>query len=293
TANTDLKEDLYYNIKPMPFQIKGRGNMFNVQLPVAGIVDSNLSDRIINWQNMYNIVMNQFYSILEKEIGLILLFDINFIPSDIRGNGDTESALYNMLNSMKATGLFAVDAGRENMPQGSNFNQFGVQDLSAHNQLAAKWAQAEMIKQRAWEQFGLNPTALGQPVKYQTATGVKHGVESTMSQTDYLYEAFSNFKGRALEIHLSVAQYAQGNGEDITVQYRKSDSTQAWLKLQDPDLPIKHLGVRAISNSKKRKELEAFKEYLLNTNTLGADLKAIADVITSDSIVTLREIVAL
>jgi hypothetical protein len=293
TANTLLKEDLYFNIRPLPYQIKGDSNIYDVQLPIAGLVADNPSEKVINWQNLYNIAMNQMYNLMEKEIGAFFIFDLNFLPSDIKEFGDTETSLYNMLNIVKTTGLWGVDGSTKNIQQSTAFNQFTMQDASLHNQIVSKQNQAEFFKFKIYETFGLNPQAMGEPVKYQTAEGVKQNMDVTNAQTDYLYDLFNGFKSRSLEMHLAVAQYAQGEGVDISVEYVKSDLSRAFLRFTDKDFPMRRFGIMAVSDSKKRKELEAMKQYMLNQNTIGADELTLSSIIASDSMVSLIEIARL
>lgn len=291
TSGTMLKEDLFFDIKPMEYQLKSKSNLYDVMLPVAGIVDENPSDKVINWQNLYNIVMNQMYNLLEKEIGVFFLFDINFLPSDIKSYGDTETALWRAQSIAKQIGFLATDGSAKNIAGGAPTGQgFQIQDMSLSAMISAKSEQAEYFKNKAFEQFGISPQILGEPVKYQTAEGVQQMAESTRTQTDYLYEAFRNFKQRALEMHLSIAQFAQGDGTDIRVEYTKSDQSQVFLKFSDPNFPLRRFGVVAASNAKKRKELEMIKNYMLSQNTMGSDEYSLTQIIQSDSIIQLMEI---
>ena len=290
TTATDLQKDIYYGIEPLPYQIKGGGDLFDLQLPVSGLVDNNPSDKIMPFQNGYNIVMNQKMNLLEKEIGVFFLFDAQYIPSDIKEHGDTETAFLNMINIAKTTGLFGVDGSAKNLQGQSAFNQFAVQDMSMGAMIAQKDAQAQVFKMMAYEQFGITPQVLGEPVKYQTATGVNQMMSSTRHQTDYLYEAFSEFESRSLEIHLAVAQYAQGTGKDISLEYTKSDLTKAWLKFSDPKFPLRRFGIMFISDSKKRQEVEAVKQYMLSQNTMDMDSLELINIIGGESMVALSNI---
>lgn len=294
-STTSLGEDSYYNIKPLEYQIKGDSNIFDVQIPVAGIIDNNPADKIIPYQNLFNFVKNQEYNLQEKEIGAFFVFDMGFLPSDIREHGDTETTLQNMINVVKRTSLLGTDTSRDNMQGKTNalFNQFQTYDLSLSPQIQAKQVQAEYYKNKAYEQFGITPQSLGEAVKYQTAEGVNQTTTATKSQTDYLYEAFSNFKSRSLEIHLAVAQYCQKEGRDISVEYTKSDLSRVFLKFTDLDFPLRRFGIMAVSNSKKRKELELMKSYLLNQNTMQTDTLELASLVSSDNVVALIEIARL
>ena len=69
--------------------------------------------------------------------------------------------------------------------------------------------------------------------------------------------------------------------------YTKSDLTRAFLSIGTDGLSLRHLGVQALSNSKKRDELEKFKTFMLQLNTAGGDIYDLASIFTSDSMVEL------
>ena len=80
-----------------------------------------------------------------------------------------------------------------------------------------------------------------------------------------------------------MAQVCQKEGYDWTVMYRNSDLSLAYVSLTDNSLSLRHLNVMAVSNSKKRLELENLKQYILQTNTLGNDLLDITRMMNANS----------
>jgi len=287
--NSQIGESLYINVEPTEFQIKGDSNVYEVKLPVAGIIDTSLALKMQPFQIGHNVAMNQMYNLVEKEIGLFYIFDINFLPSEYKEWGDTEDTLLHLRNIIKDTGLFPVDSSKQNVRDAGGFNQFAAQNLSFSGQINDRMALSEFYKNKTFEQVGFNLQRLGTPTSYTTAEGVKQSQNASYAQTEIYFEKFSDYKKRALELHLNIAQYAQKEGKDITVFYTKSDSSKAYLKFSDPYFQLRKLGLLPISNSKKRKELENFKSYLLNTNTLGSDEMALAQLFTSDTMVELIE----
>lgn len=289
-GNGYLDEAIYLDIKPTEFQVRGNSNVYDVKLPVVGLIDKSLALKMQPFQVGYNVVMNQLYNLLEKEIGLFFIFDVNFLPSEFKEWGNTEETLVHLRNLTKDVGLFPIDASKQNVGNGGGFNQFAPQNLSFSGQIADRMQLSEFYKNKAYEQIGFNPQRLGTAVKYETAEGVRQSQTASFAQTEIYFETFSEFKQNALEMHLNVAQYAQKNDKDIKVFYTKSDSTKAYLKFADPFFQLRKIGLMPVSNSKKRKELESFKQYLMNTNTLGGDEMAIAKLFTSDTMVELIEV---
>lgn len=280
---SDGEESYYPDIKPCEFQIKGDGNIYDVLLPVAGIVDHSLAQKIEPYQVMYNVVMNQIFNLLEKEIGLFFIFDVNFLPSEFKDWGDTEDTLMYMRDIAKDIGILPVDSSKQNLVGGANFNQFAAQNLSFSSQINDRVQLAEFIKNKAFEQVGITPQRLGAPSKYETAEGIKISQDASYAQTEQYFAKFSTYLKKALEIHLNVAQYCQKDGRDLQLFYTQSNAEQAFIQETDEDFNFRKFSIVPISNSKKREQLKTFKGWLMNNNTMGTDELAMAELVSSDS----------
>lgn len=275
---------IYLGIEPTEFQIRGDSRTYDVRLPVSGYIsESSLAKKLLPDQANYNIARNQLYNFLEKEIGLFYIFDINFLPSEMKDWGDTEETLMHLKGLARDVGLFPVDASKGNIGSAGAFNQFSRQDLSLSSQMADRMQLAEYFKARLFEQVGFTPSRLGNPVKYETATGVQQSQNAAFAQTEVYFSQFSGFIKRKLETHLAVAQYCKKEGKDITLHYTTSDLEQSFLQISDPNFHLRHFGIIPTSNSKKRKNMETFKSHLLNTNTLGSDELALAELFSGES----------
>lgn len=276
-------DEVYLDIEELDLQIKGDSNLYDLKLPVSGLVDTSLALKIQPYQMSYNVVMNQLYNILEKEIGMFFIFDINYLPSEFKNWGDTEETLVLLRDLAKDVSLFPVDSTKQNLHGAGGFNQFAPQNLSLSAQMADRMQLSEFYKNKAFEQIGFNPQRLGAPVKYETAEGVRQSQNASYAQTEIYFDKFSEYKKRALEMHLSVAQHCQTNNKDISLFYSKSDGTKAYLNFVDKDFPLRRLGVLPITSSKKRRELETFKASLMQNNTMGSDELDLATLFTSDT----------
>ena len=286
---TDGQDNYYVDVKPCDMQIKGDGNIYDVLLPVAGIIDHSLAQKIEPYQVMYNVVMNQIFNLLEKEIGLFFIFDVNFLPSEFKDWGDTEDTLMYMRDIAKDIGILPVDSSKQNLVGGANFNQFSAQNLSFTTQISDRTNLAEFIKNKAFEQVGITAQRLGAANKYETNEGIKISQDASYAQTEQYFSKFSGFKKKALEIHLNVAQYCQKNGKDLSLFYTQNDGSQAFIKETDDDFNFRKFSIVAISNSKKREQLKTFKSWVMQTNTLGTDELAMAELVTSDSMSAIIE----
>jgi hypothetical protein len=277
----NLVKPLYLHCRPCEHQIKGDSE-FDRWLPVAGYIGKSSAKKIEPYQAKYNLCMNQIYSLLEKEIGVFFLMDTAMIPSEYQGWGDASEALLAIRNIAKDTGILPIATSGDAQRNNTNFNQFSTYNLSYSSQINDRVRLAEFSQRKAYEVIGMNPNILQAPTKYETAEGVKQNQEATYAQISEIYEDFEQYVKVSLELHLSVAQYCQSNKKDITIHYTKGDASTEFLRFTDPEFPLRRIGLIASTDSKKRKELETFKSFVLNNNTLGSDTLEIAKLIGSD-----------
>lgn len=278
----NLDEPIYLYCKKMDHQIKGDSE-FDRLLPVGGHIGRGIAEKIAPFQAKYNLCMNQIYNLLEKEIGMFFLLDTALIPSEYQGYGDAQEALVTIRNIAKDTGILPIATSGDNQKNQNNFNQFSVYDISYTQQISNRIQIAEFCQRKAYEQIGINPAQMAQPAKYQTAEGVKVSQEVSWLQTIHIFNEFNDSLKDTLELHLSVAQYAQANKKDISIYYTKSDASIQYLKLSDPEFPLRRIGLIPSEDNRKRKDLETFRTALLNMNTLGSDTLELAKLIASDS----------
>lgn len=285
----NLQKPIYLYCQPTDHQLKGDSE-FDVRLPVGGYIGKSLAKKMMPFQASYNLCMNQIFSMLEKEIGMFFLMDINLIPSEYEGWGDASDALVALRNTAKDIGIMPVATSGDAQKDKNNFQGFTTHNISYTGEISNRIQLADIYQKKAYETVGINPQTLVEPTKYQTAEGVRQNVEATFAQLSDIYEDFFEANRNVLELHLGVAQYAQSNKKDISLYYTKSDASIEFLKLSDPDFPLRRVGLVMSSDSKKKKVLAEFKSYLLQTNTLGSDTLEIARLIGSDAFSEVIEI---
>jgi hypothetical protein len=290
-GNSFLTDNLYLGVEPLEYQIRGESNIFDVKIPIAGIIANSVAQKLRPYQIGYNICLNQIFNLLEKEIGMFFLFDINFLPSEYKDYGTIEESLEKLRDHAKDIGLVPLDTTKQNMG-GANqsMNTFMVQDVSFDKQIKSRMELSEYYLRKALEQIGITPQRLGQPTIYETATGVKQGTEASYMQTADIFNNMSVARRKAMELHLAVAQYCQKEYLDVDFVFSTSDGDKNFMHLSDPDFPLRRIGVLPINDPKKRRELETMKQALLNMNTLGNDLLDYAELFSAD---TMTELVAI
>lgn len=280
--SANLDEPLYVYCRPCEHQIKGDTD-FEVLLPVAGYIGKALAPKIMPYQSAFNLFNNQMRSLIEKELGMFVAMDLNLISSETENWGDAEEALITFRNIAKETGMFPMNLSGD----GQNPAQLGAQlapiNMSVAPQIESRLRLAENAKMSAFEVAGYNPQFFMQSTKYETAEGIKMSNDMMTTQLAELFEDFSYYERKAWDLHLSVAQYCQSHQKDLTINYTKSDGSLIFLKLVDPDFPLRRFGFIASKNSKKKKALEEFKTHVIQMNTLQEDLYDLAQLRLSDT----------
>lgn len=291
-GNSFLMEDLYLGGDPLEYQVKGgSSNVFDIQLPVAGYVGDSLAKKLRPYIIKHNIVLNQVYNLLEKELGTFLIFDMHFLPSEYKNNVSTRESLEMLYEAVREIGIAPIDTSKQNMQgAGSQMNTFMTQSLDFTNQIASRMQLAQQFKMMALEQIGITPQRIGQSSDYMTATGVREGMTSTYNQTDPIFSVMAASTRKATELHLAVAQYCQKNYKDFSFFYVKDDGSKAFVSLTDDNFPLRNFGVFPINSAKSKRELENLKQVLLNNNTANSDVLDYASIVAGDSIQSLIHI---
>lgn len=287
-----IKDDIYLDVRPLDFQIKGDlSNLYDIKLPVAGLIDTGIAMKLEPYQQLHNICMNQITELLEKELGVFFMFDITGLPSEYQDETTIDS-LYRIREDIKDTGLVGFDLSRQNT-QGNQPNLFSRQEVVYAGQVQYRWELAKQYKQEALSQIGLTPQMLGQMVTAETAEGVKQSVNASHALINHLFDKMNTSKAKAMEIHLAIAQYCEVEGKDKTVLTRKGDGELAFLNILKEDgelFPLRNLGVKPVGNSKDRKMVEMIKNFIVNDNTMQRDMEDVISIVTNPVLVEIQQL---
>ena len=265
-----IKDDLYLDVRPLDYQIRGsRSQLYDILLPVGGMIDTGIAIVLEPYQQLHNISMNQNTELLEKELGVFFTFDVTGLPAEYQDQ-TTQDAIYQMRDNIKDTALAPFDLSRQNT-QGNQPNLFARQEITFANQMQQRMVMAEYYKQQGFNQIGLTPQLLGQMSTYETAEGVKQGVQASHALINHHFDKMNRAKAKSNEIHLAVAQYCVTQGKDKTLVTRKGDGELRFIDIMKEDgelFPLRWLGVKPVATSKDRKIVEQIKQYIFADNTI-------------------------
>lgn len=286
---TDLEDDLFFDVKPMPFQFKGDQNPYYCKLPVCGQVFNNrnsqsmsLVDLMKPWQIGFNVAANQLYQIMQREIGRFLIMDVNMLTGMKDWGG--ENAYEKFLLVAKSLGITFVDTSPQNL-KGANISNTMPRDvdLDESTRMISRAKLMEFFEQRALSQVGITPQRLGNVAASETATGTQQAVTQSFAQTESYFTRFAEYKKRTLKMNLDIAQYVQSKNQDITITYTKSDMSRAFIEINGLDLLLADLHVYVSNSQEDVRQLEMLRQLFMTNNNVGATPLDLATVITSNS----------
>lgn len=286
---TEMEDDLYFDIAPMPFQFKGDNNPYYCKLPVCGQIFNNrnaqsmsLVDMMKPWQIGFNVAANQLYQIMQREIGRFLIMDVNMLTGMKDWGG--ENAYEKFLLVAKSLGITFVDTSPQNL-KGANISNTMPRDvdLDESTRMISRAKLMEFFEQRALAQVGITPQRLGNIAASETATGTQQAVTQSFAQTESYFTRFAEYKKRTLKMNLDIAQYVQSKNQDITITYAKSDMSRAFVKMNGTELLLADLHVYVSNSQEDIRQLEMLRQLFMTNNNVGATPLDLATVITSNS----------
>jgi len=278
---------LYIDVRPLPFQFKGDINPFEVKLPVCGAVFNNRNAQSMSvvdlgksYQILYNVFMNKIFQLSTTDMGKFLLLDPRMLPNDKDLGGP--DALQKWVTITKETKIGQIDTSPGARP-GSNYNQFGVQDLREFDSIKATVEIASLIEQAFLYQVGLSQQRLGQDNTNMTATGVMQNLRGSTAMTESWFTRFTNYKRRVLQMNLDIAQYCSVTDRDMTLSLVQDDMSREYMKINGLELLNSQLGVLVFNSQELIRQTEMLKELVLKNNTSNSPLSSLAEVIFSGS----------
>lgn len=276
------RDPLYLDIRPLDFQVRGNSNLFDVLLPVAGILGQSIGAKLENYQTSYNIVNNQIYNYLEKELGAFFFLDVNFLDSSVL-EGDAADQLIGMREQIADLGFATTNSRTVSLK-----DAFTPVNMSYSTQISDRLSLSKFYRAEAYRAVGLPADIDLQPSSVRQQ-GQKVSQDLYFAETDMYFEEFEEYRKRAYNLHINIAQFAQKSGRDLRVNYVTAADQKIFLRFTDEDFHTRQINISFLSSVKKRRDLQSFKNIILQTNTLGNDTLALAEVITSDSMAQVIE----
>lgn len=284
-------------IKPLRFQFKGDTTLYGCKLPVEGRVftDRNtksvsLVDSMKPFQIGYNIVNNQIADILVDELGSVLLLDHNTLPKHSLGEDWGKGNLAKAYVAMKDFSMLPLDTSISNTENALNFQHFQVLDLSQTQRLLSRIQLATYFKQQAFEQVGVSPQRMAQPIGQRvTATEVEQVQAGSYSQTEmHFVEHCDQLMPRVHQMRTDLAQWYCSHKPSVRLQISTSMDERVNFEINGEELLLPDINVYCTTKANHRKLLEDIKRLSMENNTTGASIYDLGTLLQADSLGSLN-----
>lgn len=282
----------------VPFQFKGDSSLYGCKIPVEGAVFSDrntksvaMVDLMKPYQIGYNIVNNQIADILVDELGTVIMFDQNALPRHSMGEDWGKGNLQNAYVAMKNFQMLPLDTTITNTENALNFQHYQVLNLEQTQRLLSRIQLAGYFKQQAFEVIGVTPQRMGQQMGQQTATGMEQNLNASYTQTEMYFVQHTDYlMPRVHQMRTELAQYYNSNKPSIRLQYITSAAEKENFSLNGTQLLMRDLNVFCTTKMNSRSVMEQLKQLALNNNTTGASIYDLGNIIKSESIAELTNV---
>jgi hypothetical protein len=282
----------------VPFQFKGDSSLYGCKIPVEGAVFSDrntksvaMVDLMKPYQIGYNIVNNQIADILVDELGTVIMFDQNALPRHSIGEDWGKGNLQNAYVAMKNFQMLPLDTTITNTENALNFQHYQVLNLEQTQRLLSRIQLAGYFKQQAFEVIGVTPQRMGQQMGQQTATGMEQNLNASYTQTEMYFVQHTDYlMPRVHQMRTELAQYYNSNKPSIRLQYITSAAEKENFSINGTKLLMRDLNVFCTTKMNSRSVMEQLKQLALNNNTTGASIYDLGNIIKSESIAELTNV---
>jgi len=193
--------------------------------------------------------------------------------------------------AMKDFQMLPLDTSITNTENALNFQHYQVLNLEQTNRLLSRTQLANYFKNQAFESIGVNAQRLGGAMEQQTATGVQASLESSYAQTEsYFIQHSDHLMPRVHQMRTDLAQYYHSNNPSVRLQYITSNDEKVNFSINGRDLLLRDFNIFCTTKANHRRILEQLKQMALTNNTTGASIYDLGNIIKSDSIAEVTDI---
>jgi hypothetical protein len=263
--------------------------------PIIGLVHEvknteakSLVDLMKPFQVLYNVCMNQLYTLLEKEVGKVYLTSIRHIP--VPKDGDAQDALDIWELEARNRGVVFIDDSPENLKSPSSFNQFRDIDLTRTQEIQSRYTLAMQLKQECWELVGMSKQRMGSISASESATGTNTAITQSYSQTEPLFVAHEYVLGQLYQAIIDAALYVESSKPQSTLSYITSDGESAFVQVNGSDLRFRDLKVFLTNRPEDQKmfnELRGLSQAVIQN---GGSLHDIIELYSTDSVRKMKKV---
>ena len=263
--------------------------------PIIGVVHENkntearsLVDLMKPFQVLYNICMNQLFSLFEKELGNVANVSIRRIPK--LKDSDDQDAIDAWEMMAKERGITFDDDSPENtkVPVSNQTVARNI-DLTRTNEIQSRYNAAVQLKNECWELVGFNRQRLGSVTATETATGTNAALTQSYAQTEPYFSQHEYCMNEFYQALLDAAQTIEQEKPTSTLSYVNNEGTSAFIQVNGSDLKLRDLKVFVTSRAEDQRifnELRQLSQPMLQN---GASIYDVAVLYSTNSIRQMKD----
>lgn len=236
------------------------------------------------YQVIYNICMNQLYSLLDKEIGKVIRVNLRniYIPKD----SSPQDALDLWIERAKVKGIVIEEDNPEMMkaPSTTGGRAADVLDLTLSEMINSRIQLAQAARMECWNLLGFTPNRMGEVMDRQTAGSVKESIAQSFAQTEIYFIQHGAIMREVYQAMLDAAQYIESTKPSSTINYVTSKGSSMFLNVSSEDIRLKDLHVFVTFDNESRRILNMLQSLAPAAMQSGADIYDILKLFTSTSI---------
>jgi hypothetical protein len=218
----------------------------------------SMVDQMKVYQIVYNICLNQLYLLLEKEVGIAVLYNLRQLPK--YKDMTDEDALDKMTTLAKEQGIVGIDDSPENTKGASTFNQFTRLDLTRTQEIQSRISLASWAKQQCWELLGFSPQRLGETVAGETATGINQSLSQSFAQTEPITTTHEQIMNLVYQQLIDTAQYVESAKPLSIINYVNNELHEVFFTVNGEDLKMKDLQIFVSNRADDKRKLEEIRQ---------------------------------
>jgi len=257
---------------------------FNDTVPIVGIVNhtkntkgKSLLDLMKGYQAQYNVCLNQIWSLLSKEIGVVWLGDLKLVP-----NKDSDDPIEQFLYEARERGGMFIDSSHENTGGAVQFNQLTRVDLTRSQEIQTRISLAQSIRNECWELIGISRQRVGSVLASETATGTNTALAQSYSQTEPWFKFHEDLMVKVIQTALNIMQYTELKKPESILNYLNSDLDNIFFKINRNEL-LRNLHVYATNSKEDKEKIDMLKQLLQPAMQNGAELSDAVEILAADS----------
>lgn len=259
--------NIYLGGEVIEVEFSGEGDVSGKLMPVSGgIGGTPLLKKIVNHQAIYDSLMDEAEKTMEKNQGLISIFNPEHFV-DIFNGTDKETALNEYLDLIQEFGALASTFKQQ---PGGNSSPIDIFDASTTGKAMEIFKYASMIKAEAYSilEIPIQPVALK-----MEQNGIEQTNINTTTVLESVFDKFSEGMIRFWSNHIEVAKYAKSNNLDKYDTITQSIGDKTYLEDKDMlSIANAKLKIYPTTNASSRRKTKEMK-MMLAQNTIQSPIE--------------------